>query len=115
MVDGQDAPCRFAALRGTAQEDWGGHLTVGFASPLSRLRSTHGYALAAAYAALLCGKSPIGKAYNSPSLVDGQDAPCRFAALRGTAQEDWGGHLTVGFASPLSRLRSTHGYALAAA
>ncbi|MBR4676181.1 MAG: hypothetical protein IKP00_17125 [Victivallales bacterium] len=54
MVDGQDAPCRFAALRGKAQEDWGGHLTVGFASPLSRLRSTHGYALAAAYAALLC-------------------------------------------------------------
>ncbi|MBR4675215.1 MAG: hypothetical protein IKP00_12180 [Victivallales bacterium] len=53
MVDGQDAPCRFAALRGKAQEDWGGHLTVGFASPLSRLRSTHGYALAAAYAASL--------------------------------------------------------------
>ena len=32
----------------------GRHLTVGFASPLSRLRSTHGYALVAAYAALLC-------------------------------------------------------------
>ncbi|MBR4675633.1 MAG: hypothetical protein IKP00_14325 [Victivallales bacterium] len=55
MVDGQDAPCRFAALRGKAHGDWGGHLTVGFASPLSRLRSTHGYALAAAYAALLSG------------------------------------------------------------
>ncbi|MBR4675489.1 MAG: hypothetical protein IKP00_13585 [Victivallales bacterium] len=45
------ASLRYAARRtGT-----GGHLTVGFASPLSRLRSTHGYALAAAYAALLCG------------------------------------------------------------
>ncbi|MBR4674103.1 MAG: hypothetical protein IKP00_06510 [Victivallales bacterium] len=49
----QDAPCRFAALRGKAHGDWGGHLTVGFASPLSRLRFTHGYALAVAYAASL--------------------------------------------------------------
>ncbi|MBR4675727.1 MAG: hypothetical protein IKP00_14800 [Victivallales bacterium] len=43
-----------ATLCGKAHGDWGRHLTVGFASPLSRLRSTHGYALAAAYAALLC-------------------------------------------------------------
>ncbi|MBR4675245.1 MAG: hypothetical protein IKP00_12330 [Victivallales bacterium] len=55
LLDGLDAPCRFAALCGKAHGDLGGHLTVGFASPLSRLRSTHGYALAAAYAALLCG------------------------------------------------------------
>ncbi|MBR4673737.1 MAG: hypothetical protein IKP00_04660 [Victivallales bacterium] len=44
------ASLRYAARRtGT-----GGHLTVGFASPLLRLRSTHGYTPAAAYAALLC-------------------------------------------------------------
>ncbi|MBR4676337.1 MAG: hypothetical protein IKP00_17910 [Victivallales bacterium] len=43
-----------ATLRGKAHRGWGGHLTVGFASPLSRLRSTHGYTLAAAYAALFC-------------------------------------------------------------
>ncbi|MBR4676207.1 MAG: hypothetical protein IKP00_17255 [Victivallales bacterium] len=32
---------------------------MGFASPLSRLRSTHGYAPGAAYAALLCGGKNI--------------------------------------------------------
>ncbi|MBR4675477.1 MAG: hypothetical protein IKP00_13510 [Victivallales bacterium] len=44
-------PLRYAARR---TGDWSGHLTVVFASPLSRLRSTHDYAPATAYAALLC-------------------------------------------------------------
>ena len=48
--------CLAASLRYAARRTGtGGHLTVGFASPLSQLRSTHGYTLAAAYAALLCG------------------------------------------------------------
>ncbi|MBR4673878.1 MAG: hypothetical protein IKP00_05370, partial [Victivallales bacterium] len=34
------ASLRYAARR---NRDRGGHLTVGFASPLSRLRFTHGY------------------------------------------------------------------------
>ncbi|MBR4676187.1 MAG: hypothetical protein IKP00_17155 [Victivallales bacterium] len=42
------APCCSAALRGTAQRNQGYRQPVGFASPLSRLRFTHGYALAAA-------------------------------------------------------------------
>ncbi|MBR4675491.1 MAG: hypothetical protein IKP00_13595 [Victivallales bacterium] len=45
-------PLRYATRHGA--QGTGGHLTVGFASPLSRLRSTHGYAPAAAYTALLC-------------------------------------------------------------
>ena len=86
----QDAPCRFAALRGMAHGDWGGHLTVGFASLLSRLRSTHGYALAAAYAASLY-----------PQL-------CSCRRCRGFAPP-------TAMLLPPPRLRSTHGYALAAA
>ncbi|MBR4673710.1 MAG: hypothetical protein IKP00_04525 [Victivallales bacterium] len=51
---------RSVAKRQGAQGSGWWYLTVGFASPLSRLRFTHGYTLAAAYAALLCWKSPIG-------------------------------------------------------
>ncbi|MBR4675013.1 MAG: hypothetical protein IKP00_11160 [Victivallales bacterium] len=46
-------PLRCATRHGA--QGSGGYLTVGFTSPLSRLRFTHGYALTAAVAALLCG------------------------------------------------------------
>ena len=50
------ARMRLAALLHYAAQrtGTGGHLTVVFASLLSRLRFIHGYAPAAAYAAILC-------------------------------------------------------------
>ncbi|MBR4674144.1 MAG: hypothetical protein IKP00_06720 [Victivallales bacterium] len=82
-------PLRCATRHGA--QGLGGHLTVGFASPLSRLRSTHGYAPAAAIAASL-----------HPRL-------CSCRRYRGFAPP------TAMLLPPLSRLRSTHGYAPAAA
>ncbi|MBR4673917.1 MAG: hypothetical protein IKP00_05565, partial [Victivallales bacterium] len=77
---------------------------MGFASPLSRLRSTHGYTLAAAYAAhiklLIPWVSLAPDALASPTAM-----LCR--RLRGSYQTAY----PVGFARARGA-RFTHGYAL---